>query len=54
MSGEGAGPERMSESEWIRLHLARAPRMTLGAWRKTVKILEAERARREGAGEGDR
>lgn len=39
--------EPLSEDEWIRLHLARAPRMTLAAWRKTVKILEAERRRRE-------
>lgn len=37
----------MSEEEWIRLHLSRAPRMTLAAWRKTVMILEAERRRRE-------
>jgi len=42
--GEG---KPMSEAEWIKLHLARAPRMTLAQWRKTVKILEAERRRRE-------
>jgi hypothetical protein len=43
----------MTEEEWIKLHLSRAPRMTLGAWRKTVKILEGERLRRQDADGGD-